>query len=38
MQWEVRKDGEVLAIKDNMSDCVRAAQRLYNDEKREQAA
>ena len=37
MRWEVRKAGEVLAVRTNMSECVQAAQRLYDAEKREQS-
>lgn len=32
-RWEVRKSGAVLAVKENMSDCVNAAKRLYDAEK-----
>lgn len=36
MRWEVRKNGEVLAVKQNMSDAYQAAKRLYDEDKRSQ--
>lgn len=34
-QWEVRRDGKVLETARNMSDCCRAAERLYRESKEE---
>lgn len=35
MQWEVRREGVVMAVKSNMSDCVRACEHLDKVEKTE---